>query len=384
MTEDSSISDSDSSHDIGVPEIIGSYKRYRTRFGVLELPDRFIVHGLHFIGSGIGFGVAATDNRYHGRVVIKYFPNVLQNVQSGESVVSALSLHRLQHENINGVKEILPPRLGPDFDDIAAVFPYTDIPLGPLIADDDVPSPFDSQQLQYFVYQTLRGLKYLHSAGLVHRDISASNLLVEASCELRIDVTNSCRPIGWNDPKEVCNTLRYPPPEYLLGDRAASPAWDIWAAGCTFAELSMRRELFPVENRKSREDHVSAICAKLGRLLVPEDADPAVRAHHDSLDFGTPPPPLSESVPTLQDDALDLLSKMLCVDPAQRWDAGQLLAHRYFAAVGLHDPTDEPIAAMWLPGRDEAARTIQDPVDLRAALWRLICTYHPELDDTAP
>jgi serine/threonine protein kinase len=36
------------------------------------------------------------------------------------------------------------------------------------------------------VYQLLRGLKYLHSAGVVHRDLKPSNLLLNGNCELRI------------------------------------------------------------------------------------------------------------------------------------------------------------------------------------------------------
>jgi serine/threonine protein kinase len=36
------------------------------------------------------------------------------------------------------------------------------------------------------MYQLLRGLKYLHSAGVVHRDLKPSNLLLNSNCELRI------------------------------------------------------------------------------------------------------------------------------------------------------------------------------------------------------
>ena len=33
---------------------------------------------------------------------------------------------------------------------------------------------------QYFIYQTLRGLKYMHSANVMHRDLKPSNLVSDA------------------------------------------------------------------------------------------------------------------------------------------------------------------------------------------------------------
>ena len=34
--------------------------------------------------------------------------------------------------------------------------------------------------------QVLRGLKYVHSAGVLHRDLKPSNLLLNANCDLKI------------------------------------------------------------------------------------------------------------------------------------------------------------------------------------------------------
>jgi serine/threonine protein kinase len=39
---------------------------------------------------------------------------------------------------------------------------------------------------QYFVYQIFRGLKYIHSANVLHRDLKPGNLLVNADCELKV------------------------------------------------------------------------------------------------------------------------------------------------------------------------------------------------------
>lgn len=39
---------------------------------------------------------------------------------------------------------------------------------------------------QYFIYQTLRGLKALHTANVLHRDLKPSNLLLNANCDLKV------------------------------------------------------------------------------------------------------------------------------------------------------------------------------------------------------
>lgn len=40
----------------------------------------------------------------------------------------------------------------------------------------------------YFLYQILRGLKYIHSANVLHRDLKPSNLLLNTTCDLKVSV----------------------------------------------------------------------------------------------------------------------------------------------------------------------------------------------------
>ncbi len=46
--------------------------------------------------------------------------------------------------------------------------------------------PLTDAHFQYFLYQILRGLKYIHSSNVLHRDLKPGNLLVNADCELKV------------------------------------------------------------------------------------------------------------------------------------------------------------------------------------------------------
>ena len=46
--------------------------------------------------------------------------------------------------------------------------------------------PLTDKHYSYFMYQLLRGLLYLHSASIMHRDIKPCNLLVNVNCDLKI------------------------------------------------------------------------------------------------------------------------------------------------------------------------------------------------------
>jgi mitogen-activated protein kinase 15 len=39
---------------------------------------------------------------------------------------------------------------------------------------------------QYIIYQTLKCLKYMHSADVLHRDLKPSNLLLNAECHIKV------------------------------------------------------------------------------------------------------------------------------------------------------------------------------------------------------
>lgn len=101
--------------------------------------------------------------------------------------------------------------------------------------------------MQYFLYQILRGLKYIHSANIIHRDLKPSNLLVNANCDLKICDFGLARPTSDDNEfmTEYVVTRWYRAPELVLNSSDYTAAIDVWSVGCIFMELLNKKPLFP-------------------------------------------------------------------------------------------------------------------------------------------
>ncbi|PWZ06768.1 Mitogen-activated protein kinase 1 [Zea mays] len=195
----------------------------------------------------------------------------------------------------------------------------------------------------YFLYQILRGLKYIHSANVLHRDLKPSNLLLNANCDLKICDFGLARTTSETDfMTEYVVTRWYRAPELLLNSSEYTAAIDVWSVGCIFMELMDRKPLFP------GRDHVHQLRLLMELIGTPNEGD---------LDFVNenarryirqlprhPRQSLPEKFPHVQPLAIDLVEKMLTFDPRQRITVEGALAHPYLAS--LHDISDEPGCSM--------------------------------------
>ena len=125
--------------------------------------------------------------------------------------------------------------------------------------------PLDDQFIQYFVYQMLRGLKYVHSAGVIHRDLKPSNILVNENCDLKICDFGLAR-IQDAQMTGYVSTRYYRAPEIMLTWQQYDHAVDIWSVGCILAEMILGKPIFPGKDRASP---IMPVCSRPGSALTP-------------------------------------------------------------------------------------------------------------------
>ncbi|CAE8591969.1 unnamed protein product [Polarella glacialis] len=331
------------------------------------------------LGSGAYGEVFLCDDAITGtQVAVKWIRDFTKDPLCGKRILREIRLlAALRHENLLRLTDLLPvPH--PDFDDVCIVMPYMHLDLHRVIYSKMKLSESHSQA---FICQILRGLKYLHSAGVAHRDLKPSNVLVNKDCTLRIADFGLARG-RTNDEEELTDyvvTRWYRAPELMLLPSGYFEAVDLWSVGCIHAELLAREPLFP---GKDHLDMLRRIASALGFSIehdlawVPEKDMLQVHGMARTLKLPEQPDmPLEARLPNATENCLDLLRKLLDKVPVRRISAAGAIAHPYLAH--LHDPageTDAPRPFAWDFDRFEPSkRALKDRVYAECA------RLHPEI-----
>ncbi|KAF9532060.1 CMGC/MAPK protein kinase [Crepidotus variabilis] len=247
------------------------------------------------------------------------------------------------NENIISILDIIKPPTLDEFKEIYFIQELMQTDLHRVIRTQHL----TDDHCQYFVYQTLRALKSIHSADIVHRDLKPANLLLNANCDLKICDFGLARSVKTSVPggKEVglmteyVATRWYRAPEIMLSFKMYTKAIDIWAVGCILAELLTGRPLFPGRDYSHQLDLI------LDVIGTPSLDEFYAITSRRSRDYIRALPirkkrPFPTLFPHASAEAIDFLSKTLTFDPKKRMTTDEALEHPYLSAY--HDPEDEP------------------------------------------
>ncbi|KAI0091697.1 kinase-like domain-containing protein, partial [Irpex rosettiformis] len=296
------------------------------------------------MGSGAyGYVISAVDEISGEPVAIKMITRVTQKVQLAKRALRELTLLRhFSHENITGLIDV---DISPSNDEIYIFMEPMEADLHQIIKSGQ---KLTIEHVQYFVYQILRGMKYIHSASVVHRDLKPGNLLVNADCELKIcdfglsrgfDAAPDENPTMMT---EYVATRWYRAPEIMLAYRAYGTAVDIWAIGCIVAELMLGKPLFKGKDYVDQMNKILEVLGTPDDVVMRRIGSDKARAYIKSLPHKRPQP-LHKIIPSADQQALDFLGQLIEFDPSKRPTAADALVHPWLETY--HDELDEPPCA---------------------------------------
>ncbi|XDB55628.1 PREDICTED: cyclin-dependent kinase 9 [Capra hircus] len=291
------------------------------------------------IGQGTFGEVFKAKHRKTGqKVALKKV--LMENEKEGFPITALREIKILQllkHENVVNLIEICRTKASPYNrckGSIYLVFDFCEHDLAGLLSN--VLVKFTLSEIKRVMQMLLNGLYYIHRNKILHRDMKAANVLITRDGVLKLADFGLARAFSLaknSQPNRYTNrvvTLWYRPPELLLGERDYGPPIDLWGAGCIMAEMWTRSPIM----QGNTEQHQLALISQLCGSITPEvwpNVDKYELFEKVELVKGQKRKVKDRLKAYVRDPyALDLIDKLLVLDPAQRIDSDDALNHDFF------------------------------------------------------
>ncbi|NXN95580.1 PLK4 kinase, partial [Rhinopomastus cyanomelas] len=159
---------------------------------------------------------------------------------------------------------------------------------------------FSEEEARHFLHQIITGMLYLHSHGILHRDLTLSNILLTSNMNVKIADFGLATQLKMPHEKHytMCGTPNYISPEIATRSPHGLES-DVWSLGCMFYTLLIGKPPFDTDTVKNT----------LNKVVLADYEMPAF----------------------LSREAQDLIHRLLRKNPADRLSLSSVLDHPFMA-----------------------------------------------------
>lgn len=277
------------------------------------------------IGQGTYSNVYKARDRKTGKIVA--LKKVRFNTSEAESVKfmarEIMIMQRLDHPNILKLQGLATSRM--QFS-LYLVFDFMQSDLSKILSRQD--ERLTEPQIKSYMQQLLSGLQHCHERGILHRDIKASNLLIDKNGMLKIadfGLGNFLDPESKRPLTSRVVTLWYRAPELLLGSTDYGTGIDLWSTGCLMAEMFAARPILPGRTEVEQVHIIFKLCG-----TPPDDFFRRMKLSTSLKPPQTYKSSLNEKCRNFPSSAMSLLNNLLALDPSLRGSASSALDNEFF------------------------------------------------------
>ena len=156
-------------------------------------------------------------------------------------------------------------------------------------------------EVQYYVFNLIKALQYIHSKRIIHRDLKIGNIFLTKTMELKLGDFGLSTELNYERQKKksLCGTPNYIAPE-IINEKAYSYEVDIWSLGIIIYTLIIGKPPFDSSDEKKIYEKIKSL-----QYSFPESYN-------------------------VSKEAKDLIKQILVLDPSKRPNLEQILNHTFF------------------------------------------------------
>ena len=182
--------------------------------------------------------------------------------------------------------------------------------------------PYSLTDLKYIIKNILQAIEFLHSKGIIYRDLNPGNILISDEKNVKLVDFGLTKPDEQIPHSPLIGSKSYFAPEIIIHSSSYNKSCDLWSVGCIICSMLIGNNFFKPDNDLELFIQQLKIVGTPSKKDWPEIPDNIQIPHYFSQ--------LGHIFSDINSDLFDLIKRLLTFSPSKRISAYDALHHPFF------------------------------------------------------